>query len=211
MAQKLHFKRVPTRHRALHADNTTEPEDPPCDRPPPARCSSRNAFALLSRARRGDRRRCCVCRLARRGCLQAPICRNGSAARRKRWRLADRQGAHHGSALTPDRKVRRRRGIGRHTKTGRRQIGHATARAAVGTLAGATLLFLQARLNRKPITSPQRHSKVSDPRLTSKGGGRGAGEESASVPTSVPLPVFFAVRCEAPTAPPTARLPRTVV
>ena len=34
-------------------------------------------------------------------------------------------------------------------------------------------------------------SKVSDPRLTSKGGGRGAGEESASAPLHVPLPVFF--------------------
>lgn len=132
-------------------------KDPPCDRLPPARRSRRNAFALQPRARREGHRRCCVFRMERRACHQAPICRNGSAARRSRWRLIDSPGARHGSAFTPDRQVRRcrngrgrcRRSICKHTKTGRRQVRHAGARTAVGTLAGATLLFLQARLNRE--------------------------------------------------------------
>ena len=178
MARMLHLIRVPTRHRALHDHMTTEAKDPACDRPLPARCSRRNASALRSCARRGARRRCCVCQPERRACLQAPICRNGSAAPRWRWRPADHRGAHHGPALTPDRQIRRCRdgrggccrSIGRYTKTVRRQVRHDTSRAAVGTLAGATLLFLQARLNCKNNHKPATSSKVSDPRLTSKGG-----------------------------------------
>lgn len=154
-------------HRALRADNTIETERPPCDRPPPARCSRRNAFALQPRARREARRLCCVFPMERRACRQAPICRNGSAARRSRWRLIDSPGARHGSAFTPDRQVRRcrngrgrrRRSICKHSKTGRRQISHACARAAVGTLAGATLLFLQARLNRQKQQARKRHRR----------------------------------------------------
>jgi hypothetical protein len=149
--------RVPAGHRALHGHTTPEPKDPSCDSRPNARCSRRNAFAPRQRAPRVVRRRCCVCRRARRACHPAPSCRSGSAAQHKRWPSIDLRGAQHGPAFTPDRQIRRcrdggggcRRSICKHTKTGRRQVRHATARAPVGTLSGATLLFLQARLNSK--------------------------------------------------------------
>jgi hypothetical protein len=158
LGTKAALSRVPTRHRALHDYNIADRKDHHA-----TDHSTPDAPTATTSCRHGTH-------AARLVIAVASVVGCGALAKRRRSVAMDRprspcagrelkalRRAHHGPAFPPDRQVRRCRdgrgcccrSICKHTKTGRRQISHATTRAAVGTLAGATLLFLQARLTSK--------------------------------------------------------------